>query len=44
MKNGSNEGTTEVAHKDKAFFVAIKLECENITRQTVNSKNIIGKV
>ena len=43
-KKGNREGTTELAHKLRPDFVAIKLLFENISRQIVNNKNKIGKI
>ena len=43
-KKGKREGTTHVAHKVSPFFVAVRFELENITKQIVNSTKIIGKI
>ena len=42
MKNGNNEGTTELNHNANPVLVATRFCLENITKQIVNNKNIAG--
>ena len=44
MKNGKREGTTDVAHKIRPDLAAVRLYVENITKEIVKSKKIIGKI
>ena len=42
-KNGNREGTTDVAHNVKPFFIAGKLFLEKSNKHIVNKRNAIAK-
>lgn len=43
IKNGKRAGTTELTHKLRPFFAAVRLSFENTIKPIVNKTKIAGK-